>query len=124
MAEEIIRKCDYPVGRGRNVHPHGELIGEPTRFRVDTKEYVADICDEHKAEMLEALKPFMQIARKAGSALPRNARGRAVMRAKGGVTFTSKDVRQWLIDEGRDVGQSGRIPNAQIEEYKAAHGLL
>lgn len=124
MAEEIIRRCDYKVGRGRNAKPHGELIGDSTRFKVDNREYLVDICDEHKEALMASLRPFIDISRRAGTALPRNSRGRAIMRAKGGKTFTTKDVRVWLQQQpGVTVGESGRIPNEQIEMYKQAHGL-
>lgn len=124
MSEEIVKRCDFRVGRGRNVRPHGEIVPESTRFRVDGKEYIVDLCDEHKQSLLECVQPYIEISRRAGSALPKNARGRAVMRAKGGVTFTTKDVRRWLAENtDQPVAESGRIPNALIEQYKAAHGL-
>lgn len=124
MAEEIIKRCDYRIGRGRNQKPHGEIIEESTRFRLDNREFLVDLCDEHKEAMLNCLQPFMDISRRAGAGLPKNARGRAVMRAKGGKTFTSKDVRNWLAEQpGRAVSDTGRLPNAVIDEYKAAHGV-
>jgi len=124
MSEEIVKRCDYKVGRGRNIHPHGEVVQESTRFRIDGREFVVDLCDEHKDSLMECVTPFVEISRRAGSSLPRNARGRAVMRAKGGVTFTTKDVREWLQGQSQPVSESGRIPNAMIDAYKEAHGLV
>lgn len=122
--EEIVKRCDYKIGRGRNVRPHGEVVEESTRFRVDNREFVVDLCGEHKQSLMTCLQPFIDISRRAGTALPKNARGRAVMRAKGGVTFTTKDVREWLQTSGHgEVSSTGRVPNALIEEYKVAHGL-
>jgi len=124
MSEEIVKRCDYKVGRGRNIHPHGEVVQESTRFRIDGREFVVDLCDEHKDSLMQCVTPFVEISRRAGSSLPRNARGRAVMRAKGGVTFTTKDVREWLQGQSQPVSESGRIPNAMIDAYKEAHGLV
>jgi hypothetical protein len=123
MSEEIVKRCDFKVGRGRNIKAHGEIVDESTRFRIDGREYVVDLCDEHKGSLAECLNPFVEISRRAGTALPRNARGRAVMRAKGGVTFTTKDVREWLQGQNVPVSESGRVPNALIDQYKEAHGL-
>jgi hypothetical protein len=131
MADEVIKRCDFPVGRGRNKRPHGEVIenGVPTRFRINGRDYEADLCAEHRAALDEALADFVAIARRSGTVLPRNSRGRAVMRAKGGVLFTTKDVRNWLEAEakagrGDAPSPSGRIPNADIDRYKEAHGLV
>ena len=124
--EQIIKTCDALVGRGRNQKPHGEPIADSTRFRVDGRDYVVDLCEEHRGVLMAALQPFIAISRRAGTSLPRNARGRAVMRAKGGVTFTTADVRNWLMQNPAhgDVSTTGRIPNALIEEYKREHNLL
>lgn len=126
MADEIIKKCDFRVGRGRNIHPHGVTVegNEATTFRIGGVEYSADLCSEHRAAMLECLQPFIAISKRTGrSYSPRNARGRMVMRAKGGVTFTTKDVRRWLEEQGREVPNTGRLANEIIEEYKVANGL-
>jgi hypothetical protein len=45
------------------------------------------------------------------------------MRARGGVPFTTKDVRKWLEEKGENPSPTGRIPNADIERYKEAHNL-
>ncbi|WP_020142358.1 histone-like nucleoid-structuring protein Lsr2 [Terracoccus sp. 273MFTsu3.1] len=130
MADEVIKRCDLLVGRGRNRKPHGEVIedGQSTKFRVNGRDYEADLCTEHRAALTEAVSDFIAVSRRSGTSLPRNARGRAVMRAKGGVMFTTKDVRRWLEDEaaagrGEAPSPSGRIPNSDIERYKMANGL-
>lgn len=120
--EETIRRCDVVVGKGRNRAAHGEVIKDPVRITVGGKNYLMDICPEHEAEMLERLQPYLSIARRAGQALPRNGRGRAVMRAKGGRPFTTADVRIWARENGKDVPATGRVPNELIEEFKEAVG--
>jgi hypothetical protein len=125
VAEEIIKRCDMPVGRGARRKPHGVIIedGQSTKFRVGGRDYEADLCIEHREALNEAVTPFIEIARRSSSGLPRNARGRAIMRARGGVPFTTKDVRKWLEEKGENPSPTGRIPNADIERYKEAHNL-
>lgn len=36
-------------------------------------------------------------------------------------TFATRDVRAWLRAQGRDVAESGRLPNELIEEYRREH---
>lgn len=122
--EESIRRCDYLVGR-TNRKPHMEKVedGLPTQFRVGGKEYEADLCAEHRQALLDAVEPFVAISRRTGTASPRNAKGRAIMRAKGGQVFTTKDVRQWLVEQGDSVPPTGRIPNVDIDRYKEAHNI-
>lgn len=123
--DEVVKKCDFRVGRGKTAKPHGITVesGESTKYRVDGVEYTADLCDEHRAAMTEILAPFLEVSRRVGRVTAKNARGRVVMRAKGGVTFTTKDVRVWLEEQGKAVPATGRIPNALIDEYKDAHSL-
>lgn len=122
--EETVRRCDYLVGR-TNKRPHAVQVedGQPTTFRVGGKEYTADLCVEHREALVTACQPFIEVARRSGSVGPRNAKGRAIMRAKGGVLFTTKDVRAWLKEQDIAVPETGRIPNVDIERYKQAHNL-
>jgi hypothetical protein len=41
------------------------------------------------------------------------------MKGKKGA-FTTKDVREWLQAQGRDVAPSGRLPEAVLKEYERA----
>lgn len=122
--ERTIKECDFPVGRGANIRPHGEPVEQSTKFKIDSEEFEVDLCDDHRAVLRESLQKFIEIARRTSSSVPRNARGRAMMRAKGGQMFTTKDVRIWLKENGHtDVPASGRIPNRDIAAYKTAHGI-
>jgi hypothetical protein len=35
--------------------------------------------------------------------------------------FTTKDVRNWLKEQNREVPETGRLPNEVIREYQEAH---
>lgn len=117
--QEVIRRCDYQVSKGKVC---GEKVPDnaPTEFAVDAVNYEADLCAAHKKEMLTAMKSFLDIASptktRAGRAV------RSAIRGKKG-TFTTKDVRAWLQEQGREVSPTGRIPNDLIEEYKVAQGV-
>jgi len=116
--QEIIRRCDREV-KGQ---PCGERVPDdaPTTFVVNSVAYEMDICAQHYQEFFDALEPYLHIAAptkaRAGKAV------RQVLRSKKG-PFTTKDVRKWLQEQGKDVSPTGRIPNALIEEYKAAQGV-
>lgn len=115
MAQEIIRRCDK-VTKDKVC---GELVadGNPTSFMINAVSYEMDLCERHYAEFTAALEPYMHVAQptkaKQGSTV------RKALKGKTG-TFTTKDVRKWLVEQGRDVSPTGRIPNSLIDEYKAA----
>ena len=96
---DIVRKtCDYPK--------RGNHCGQPvpdnlsTEFALAPDSYAADLCEEHRQALAKALGPFVEVARRSRAIAAVNTRGRKVLRGKGGKTFTTKDVRQWLIEQG------------------------
>lgn len=116
--QEVIRRCDLLVNGKRC----GERVPDdsPTSFAVNSTTYEMDLCATHYQDFYEALEPYLGVAE------PTKTRaGRAVRRAIRGQTgaFTTKDVRQWLQEQGRDVSPTGKIANALVEEYKVAHGV-
>lgn len=116
MAQKTILECDRLV---RN-QPCGAPVEERTTFvGRDSITYSLDLCEKHVLDFDKALQPFIEIAdpikAKTGSAVRKALKGKG-----GGKPFTTKDVRNWLIEQGRDVPASGRLPNALIEEYQAA----
>lgn len=128
MAQETIRYCDFDKPkRGGGTAKCGVKIedGEPTVFDFESVRYEADLCDEHKAALFEAMRPFTTISResKIVPRQPRTGRGRLLHKSSRGGAFTSKDVRLWLAEQGREVAPVGRIPNTLIEEYKEAHSV-
>ena len=117
--QEVIHRCDYPV-RGAQC---GDAVpdNKPTTFALEAVSYEMDLCAKHKEQFESALKPYLTIAEplkaRAGKAV------RQALKGRGGATFTTKDVRRWLQEQGREVSPTGRIPNAQIEEYRVAMQL-
>ncbi len=116
--QEVIHRCDFEV-KGQacgNTVPDNK----PTTFSVDAVSYEMDLCEKHKKEFLGVMQAYLTIAE------PTTARaGKAVRQALKGKkgTFTTKDVRKWLLEQGREVSPTGRIPNALIEEYRVAQNV-
>lgn len=115
--QEVVRRCDKLIGTKGN--RCGERVPDdsPTLFSFQGVAYSSDLCEKHQSELEAVLAPFLTTAEptttKSGHAV------RKAMRGKKGA-FTTKDVREWLTANGREVAGSGRLPNALIEEYKEA----
>ena len=111
------RLCDQLIGtKGKRC---GEPVpnDEPTSFTLDGVGYEGDLCGAHKEDFKKAIEKFLAISEptttRAGNAI------RKAMKGKSGA-FTTKEVREWALAQGRDVSISGRVPNSLIEEYKDA----
>lgn len=116
--QEVIHRCDFDV-KGKacgNDVPDNSA----TTFSIDAVSYEMDLCATHRKQFTSVMQPYLTIAQ------PTTARaGKAVRQALKGKrgTFTTKDVRRWLLDQGREVSPTGRIPNSLIEEYKVAQNV-
>jgi hypothetical protein len=91
---------------------------DTTRFTVENLSYQLDLCDEHKESFSNYMEVLVEISEAVGSRTGSTVR--KALKGKKGV-FTTKDVRLWLQEQGRDVAPTGRLPNELIEEYKRAH---
>lgn len=122
MAQIVMKACDFDVKKGRKTEKCGQQVpdNEPTYLTEGTTRYSMDLCAEHQQLMREVLLPFTSIAfdtqRRMGTQV------RKAIQTKSGKAFTTKDVRTWLQEQGRDVPESGRLPKDLIEEYANAHG--
>lgn len=115
--EERVRKCDFPVGRGQCKQ---RVTGDvPSRFCLADVEYHADLCDKHYRALEDALAPFVNIAQPSTTRVGKAVR--RAMRGKRGDTFTTKDVREWLIAQGREVAPTGKISDRLMREFDEAH---
>lgn len=120
----IEKRCDFKIRTANKEHPCGQVVpdNEPTEFALAPDSYSADLCSEHRQTLEESLAQFIEVGRKSRAIASVNSRGRKVLRGVGGLTFTSKDVREWLQEQGREVPPMGRIPNAYIQEYMNLKG--
>lgn len=117
MAEQVLRTCDASTGRKGNC---GERVPDDTAFRFSIGDtvYEADLCVRHREDFSAKVQTYVDVARpvttRAGKAVRQAIRGR-----KG--VFTTKDVREWLREQGVEVAESGRLPNEHIQKYREAH---
>jgi len=97
--------------------PLEEGDGKQITFSVEGRAYEIDLSDENADKFFEALTPFVNAARPAGSATAPRA-GRRATRAKSDVDLGA--VRQWARENGHTVSDRGRVPATIVEAYKAA----
>jgi len=122
---DVIEKvCDFKMRTGRNDHTCGQPVpdNDPTEFALAPDSYSADLCKEHRQTLADALAPFVEVGRRSRTIASVNSRGRKVLRGVGGISFTTKDVREWLQEQGRPVPPTGRVPNADIQEFMNLKG--
>lgn len=120
MADVVNKACDVKVRRGSKKVACGKAVpnNEPTPVTIGTTKYLMDLCEEHQAAMMSALEPYTSVASDV-----QQRRGTVVRKAIQGKrgAFTTKDVRNWLKEQGREVTETGRLPNEVIQEYVEAH---
>lgn len=119
--QETVRYCDVPIKKRGELVACGERVpdDEATPFALGNGAYEADLCEGHREKLSEALAVYIQVARPVRASNTGQQVRKALKSKKG--TFTTKDVRRWLAEQGRDVAPTGRLPNELIEEFRAAH---
>lgn len=95
----------------------GSDAEETVAFGLDGTNYEIDLNAENAQRLRDALAPFVGHARKSGGT--RRARRSSGSAAAGGPS--AKDVRAWARENGHDVPERGRIPEAVRQAYDAAH---
>lgn len=120
VADVLKKACDFKIKKGSKKVPCGKDVpnNEPTAVTIATTKYLMDLCEEHQEAMQAALQPFLDVAndvqKRTGNVV------RKVIQGKKGA-FTTKDVRNWLKAEGREVSETGRLSNEIIQEFMDAH---
>lgn len=115
MAQEVLRTCDYELGKGGRSCGKRVPDDRPTMFGLRDIQYEADLCETHAAALVDCLSNFVKVATPVRQPNP----VREVLRGRKG-SFTTRDVRNWLREQGRDVAPSGRLPDQFIQEYVEA----
>ncbi len=107
---------------------------ETVKFGFDGYDYEIDVCAEHSEQVQDQLQDLISHARRAGGG--RGGRRSAPSRVRAERTVKAgpeprpasdrerlQAIREWARSNGYpDVKSRGRIPQAIIEEYEAAHG--
>jgi hypothetical protein len=96
--------------------PLEEGEGKQITFSIEGRAYEIDLSEENANKFYEALAPFVNVARPAGSAAPRA--GRRTTRASSDVDLAA--VRRWARENGHTVSDRGRVPATIIDAYKNA----
>jgi len=88
---------------------------ETVRFSVGGMEYEIDLNEMNAKKLRERLEPYVEHARKAGRAQPRQAALTAPSRPRSDAT-----IRAWAKGRGLPVSERGRVPASVIQQYLAA----
>jgi hypothetical protein len=122
MSEDVTRHCDNRLMVKQRYKTCGKRIqsDKPTVFSIDETAYAADLCDDCKLLLREAVDAFIRIARPEYRQVGPAVR-RALRDIHGGITVA--DVRKWCQENGIEVSQTGRIKQSVEDAYKEAHGL-
>ena len=97
---------------------------ETITFGLDGDSYEIDLSKKNAATLRKALGPYVSAARRSSraSASPRR---RSASPAKGKPAPRGYDIvqlREWAGTNGVQLPSRGRIPQATVEQYKAAGG--
>lgn len=92
----------------------GSPAEETIRFALDGTNYEIDLNKEHASEFRQAVKPYADAARKAGT--PARRSGRSSRRGNP----DPSEVRAWAKAEGLAVNDRGRVPEELIVKFRAA----
>lgn len=91
--------------------PDGE--GETLRFGIDGRSYEIDLGTSNAEALRDALAPYVTAGRRSQGGLKPQKRA--------GATSFSGNVRAWAAAQGIAVPPQGRVPNAVVDAYRAAH---
>jgi hypothetical protein len=108
MARKTIEKI-YSDMSGEEVEG-----GSATYFALDGTSYEIDLTDAERKSLIEALEPYVAVARKARGG------SKAKRSTASGPSSDAKAMRAWAADNNVDVPARGRIPAAVVEAYEAA----
>jgi hypothetical protein len=114
---QVLLVCD--------VHDDDTTPGTETiTFSLDGSSYEIDVCDDHAAELRDAVAPFVGAGRRVGGGRGRRAAAPRATTARPAATSDRQragDIRAWAKDQGLNVNERGRIPASIVEQYEAAH---
>ena len=96
----------------------GSEATETVRFRLDGTSYEIDLNAANAAALRNALARFTGAGRKVGRTSRTAANGRKAPDAD----LDKAEVRNWARANGVKVNERGRVPDAVVARYRAAHG--
>jgi hypothetical protein len=103
----------------------GGKADETVKFALDGQAYEIDLSDVHAKELRDALGKFQEAGTRLGRYSLGAARGpvrqASAPRRPSADRDQNKAIREWAESVGKTVAPRGRIPQAVIDEYNAAH---
>lgn len=103
----------------------GDLLedgaGETVSFALDGTSFEIDLSADNASEMREALSRYTEAARKVSSQTRRTSATASPKKAAGTGRSDLAEIREWAKSNGHEVSERGRIANAVVEAYDAAH---
>ncbi|MGV0360247.1 histone-like nucleoid-structuring protein Lsr2 [Corynebacterium mastitidis] len=79
------------------------------RFALDGTDYIIDLSAENAEKFREMFRPYLAVARKHAAPVSGRRNSKA------------REIRQWALDQGKDIALRGKIPSEVIEAYNQAH---
>ena|SRR5689334_5559132 len=101
----------------------GKGDGETVTFALDGAAYEIDVTNEHAKQLRDALDLYVSNGRRVGGGRGRPAASSNVpaqRRSSGARDYDPKAIRKWAQSNKVDLPARGRIPQAVVEQYKAA----
>lgn len=92
----------------------GSEATETLLFALDGVSYEIDVNADRATRLREAFAPYIEAGRRIGG---RSQRGKITRTTS---EYDPKAVRAWAASNGVDVPARGRIPNAVVEQFRAA----
>ena len=89
------------------------------QFGLDGALYEVDLTPANRDRLVDALTPFLDVARKSGKSQSAKEKARAASNRD----YDPKAVRAWAQSNNVDVPDRGRIPAAVVDKFKAAGSL-
>lgn len=110
MAEKIFRVDDID---GSTI---AEGNGGTVTFAFNGTKYSIDLTKENEQKLADALKPFIDRARRVGT-----SGGSSSSSSRSSKRRDLSKVRDWATANGFKVSERGRVPARVLEAYDAAH---
>jgi hypothetical protein len=90
----------------------GGQASETVSFSLDGKSYEIDLSAENSERLRSALRPYVEVARRAGRP--------PVTRIRIPAARDSHAIRSWALSNGYSINSRGRIPRPIVDAYQKA----
>ncbi|MDK8451458.1 histone-like nucleoid-structuring protein Lsr2 [Corynebacterium mastitidis] len=98
-----------------NGTPLGEDDVQVVYFSLGEKSYVMDLSAENAEKFQDVLRPYLDVARPHVPMAKKRRSNGATRKSK------AREIRQWALDNGKDIALRGQIPSEIVEAYNEAH---